>query len=70
MLKILITVPGASFEYQGDGPLPDVRPLIDQWYGAVTDPDGKIRELTARLSDSTAALLKAEQADAGKQTTQ
>ena len=68
MLKISITVPGASFEFNGDDKLPDVRTLIDQWYQAITDPSGKLQEMAARLSKSNADLLKAEQADAGTTT--
>lgn len=66
MLKILISVPGASFEFDGTASLADIRPLIDLWLEALKDPSGKLRELTAQLSTSTAALLNAEQADAGK----
>lgn len=56
MLKILITVPSASFEFNGEAALPDVRPLIDQWYGVITDNNATVQTHVGELTSKIGAI--------------
>lgn len=37
MLKIRITVNSNSFDFDGETPFPDVRPLIELWFTAIDE---------------------------------
>ncbi len=65
MLTVKLTLGPNTLDIEGDLPLADVVPIVTGWLAAVQslDPDpSTLRELTARLSKSTAALAAADAA--------
>lgn len=67
MLKVQITIGANGLSVEGDAvTFADSLPLIAQWFTAIEAAEldrEKLRELTARLTSSTDALVAAESAD-------
>jgi len=63
VLTIKIAVDGAAFEFAGDAPFSEVRPLIEQWFAVVvaggSATQDKIDQIAARLKGSKDTLQTA-----------
>ena len=59
MLKVQITIAGASLDVEGDVSLSEARAVIDQWWAAVSGADQRaIDALTARLAAANTSLRR------------
>lgn len=65
MLKVNINIGTDLLDVEGDIQFADVLPLIKDWFAALNNADNEqLREISARLTKSTAVLSSAEAADA------